>query len=364
MSNTLWQSAAQTIVNAGQVPIPVNDTLLQLVQTIMDEKEAEFIQIFTKALNHDEISQKSHLEPTRLNDMLNGLMTKGVITGIPSKSSGEVIYRLMPPIPGLFEFTLMRGETGAKEKKLANLFHQLFGELSNMVQGNYDLAMEMFKTARPITRVVPIHQQIDQKIDNIIPHEDIFQIIDKFDTIAVAYCYCRHERELLGHACQVTQEKENCLFFGQTARFVVDYKFGRLISKDQAHAIIEKAKTDGLVHKSFHIRQDIEKDEFAICNCCKCCCGTFQLYYNGASPMHTYTSFLAQCDKDACTGCGLCEEKCPMEAIFLQDETACVHEVKCIGCGVCVEHCPVEAIQLKRTGMREAFVPPGKRAVG
>ncbi len=362
MENTIWQAAAQAIVNAGQFPIPVSATMLELVQTVMNEQEAAFIPIFTKPLNQIEISQKTNLTPEELTAMLETLMIKGVITGIPSKQSGQVVYRLMPPIPGLFEFTLMRGESGEKEKKLARIFDRLFSELSNMVQSNYDLAMGMFKGARPITRVVPVNRAVPQKIDNVIPHEDMDAIIEKFDTIAVAHCYCRHEKDLLGHTCTVTKEKENCLFFGQTARFVLDYKFGRSISKQEARTIIAKAREDGLVHKTFHIRQDIEKDEFAVCNCCKCCCGTFQLYYGGAAPMQTYTSFLAQNDSELCSGCGLCVEKCPMEAIALEDEIATIRENKCIGCGVCADLCPVNAIQLQRTGIRETFVLPLKQA--
>lgn len=360
MAEQLWTKTAQTVVNAGQIPLPIGDTLLQLLQTVMDKNEAAFVQIFEKSMQINEIMDKTSLTPDALDTMLHTLMTKGVITGIPSKKTGEVIYRLMPPIPGLFEFTLMRGESGPREKKLAQLFSQLFKEVGDMVQGNYELAMEMMKTAPPLTRVVPIHREIQQKVDNILPTEDVADIIEKFDAIAVAHCYCRHEKDLLGHPCETTAERENCLFFGQTADFVAKYNFGRRISKDRAREIINKAAEDGLVHKSFHIRQDIEKDEFAICNCCKCCCATFRMYYEGAFPMHTYASHTAVSDTEICTGCGICEEKCPMEAIRIDDDIASVTVERCIGCGVCAFHCPTDAIHMERTGMRTTFVPPIK----
>jgi Pyruvate/2-oxoacid:ferredoxin oxidoreductase delta subunit len=292
--------------------------------------------------------------------MLDKLMHLGVVTGIPSKKTGQVIYRLMPPLPGLFEFTLMRGEETEKEKKLAVLFDRLFGELSEIVQGSYNEVVNLFKTGTPITRVVPVAAEIKQNVDHILPYESINRIVDKFDTIAVATCYCRHEKNLLGKKCEVTDHKENCLFFGQTARIVIDYKFGREISKEEAKKIVLQSEKDGLVHKSFHVKSDIEKEELAICNCCKCCCGTFDNYYRGAAPTHTYTSYLARVDENECTSCEECVARCPMEAISV-DDVACVDRDKCIGCGVCAYHCPAEAIILERTGKREVFVPPVRK---
>ena len=77
--------------------------------------------------------------------------------------------------------------------------------------------------------------------------------------------------------------------------------------------------------------------------------------------MQCYASCIARVEASECTGCGICEEMCPMEAIILEDDTALIDEKKCIGCGVCSHHCPVSAIKLERTGMRNVFVPPARR---
>jgi ferredoxin len=361
MNEQIWQNAAQASINSGVIPIPITGILIELLQTIMDEKEAQFVSIFTKPMNLKEIKEKSNLDEEALENILDGLMKKGVVTGIPSKSAGLVVYRLMPPIPGLFEFTLMRGGTSEKEKKLARLFDQLFKELSNLVQDNYDLVIDLLKSVPPMTRVVPVEQEIEQTHDDVLPYEDVKMIINKFDKIAVSTCYCRHEKDLLGKPCHVTKERENCFLFGQTAEFVIKYKFGRQVSKDEAWKIMEKAKEDGLVHKAFHTKQNLDNDEFAICNCCKCCCGTFQIYYLGGAPMQSYTSYLARVESSDCTGCEVCVEMCPMEAISLVDDVALINEKKCIGCGVCSYQCPVTAIKLERTGIRDVFVPPARR---
>jgi Pyruvate/2-oxoacid:ferredoxin oxidoreductase delta subunit len=361
LSEQLWRDAAATIVGVGKVPVPVTDTLLELLQTIMDEKEAGFIRIFSRSLNMEEIRERSDLDEASLQAMLEGLMDKGVIVGIPSRSTGMMVYSLMPPVPGLFEFTFMRGKTGERERKLARLYEELFGELAGLIQDNYDAVMDLMRAVPPMTRIVPVGQEVPVQADSVIPCEDVRGIVEKFETIAVANCYCRHHKSLLGRTCSVTEENENCLLFGRTARFVIEHDFGRQISREEALRILDESREAGLVHKAFHVKLDIEKDETAICNCCKCCCETFRLYYEGAAPMQTYTSYIARVDEEGCTACGICADMCPMEAVEVIDERAVIDGDRCIGCGVCAYHCAAQAIELERTGNRAVFVPPKRR---
>jgi len=359
MSEKVWTKAAAAMVAAGPIPMPVTETLLELLQTIMDEEEAEFLHIFTKpSLNMEEIKERCDLDDASLNAMLDGLLHKGAIMVTTSRSAGIDVYTLMPPFPGLFELTMVRGETGEKEKRLAVLFEKMFEELTQLIQANYDNVIELFKTVPPITRVVPVECEVDMKLDSVMPYEDAQKIVDKFDTFAVSHCYCRHHKDLLGKACETTNEKVNCLTFGRSARFMIDYQFGKEITREETKRILKECEEAGLVHKFFHEKNDLERSEFAICNCCKCCCGTFELYYRGAAPMQTYTSYRARTDEELCNGCEVCVDMCPMEAIELVDDVALINDEKCIGCGVCAYHCSSAAMALERTGIREVFVPP------
>ena len=356
----VWYKAARTIVKAGQLPMVVNDDLIELLKLIMTDEQAEFIKVFRKpSLTIDQLKDKTNLDEEALTLILNDLMNKGVIVGTRSKRSGVMVYRLLGAFPGLFEFQFMRGETGEKQKKLAHIFDNIFKELSKGAQKNYDTLVEQYKKFPPITRVIPVEEEIeDVPVDKILPHEEASRIVDKYDDIALVHCYCRHEKDLLGHSCTVTDERLNCFLLGKSAQFAIEHKFGHKISKNDAKAIINKASDEGLVHKAFHIHLKPELDEEAICNCCKCCCGIFSLFWRGISPYHCYTSYLAEVEEDLCVGCGTCVEKCPMEAIDLVDDIAVINNSRCIGCGVCVHHCPEEAMKLERTGNREVFVPP------
>jgi Fe-S-cluster-containing hydrogenase component 2 len=50
-------------------------------------------------------------------------------------------------------------------------------------------------------------------------------------------------------------------------------------------------------------------------------------------------------DVARCTGCGACVEVCPVGAIALIDDKACIDEETCTGCEACVDACPEDAIQ-------------------
>ena len=50
-------------------------------------------------------------------------------------------------------------------------------------------------------------------------------------------------------------------------------------------------------------------------------------------------------DRDKCTGCKVCIEKCPVEAISMEDEKAEINMEECIRCGTCHSVCPEEAVR-------------------
>ena len=58
--------------------------------------------------------------------------------------------------------------------------------------------------------------------------------------------------------------------------------------------------------------------------------------------------------QQACTGCGICADVCPHEAIDMTRAMAypALVPLACVGCGDCVAECPVDALVV-----RESYVP-------
>ncbi|MHA1912865.1 MAG: indolepyruvate ferredoxin oxidoreductase subunit alpha [Promethearchaeota archaeon] len=353
MDKKSWYELGRTIVQAGQFPMAVTKPFIELLQFLITEEQAEFLQVFKKpSLTLEEIKQKTDVDESSILDILEDLMNNGIIIGTKSKRSGLNVYRLLPPFPGIFEYTFLRGETDEKHVKLAKLFQNMFSERRKIKPEDYEAIAEMSKNFPATDRTLPVGEEVEVGTEKVIPFEKIKQYVDEYDDIAVAHCYCRHHKDLIDDPCKLGASKKNCFLFDKSAVFVIEKNFGERVSKEEAMKIFREAEDDGLVHKVFHVGSDINRGIEAICNCCSCCCGILN-----QEPHHTVSSYLAEVDTDKCVECATCMDVCPMETIEY-DDVIIINEENCIGCGVCAHKCPEDAIHLKRTGPRHVIVPP------
>ncbi len=360
MSEKLWDNVAKRFMKAGNLPFTINDTIIDILKMVITEEQARFLVLLRKSsYNLEQLKSLTDMGDETLTKMIKDLNHSGALTAIPSISTGVMVYRIVPFFPGMLEFTLMRGETNENTKKIARLWQKFFDETVKLTQTNYDLVVKSLKDRRPIDRVVPVEQEIEVQQEKIIPLEEMSRIIEENDPIALTTCYCRHQKDLIGDPCKTTDLRKNCFGFGRAAEFLIRENFGEKISKEDALRIMKESEDAGLVHKAFHNGLDPAKEIEGICQCCKCCCGTFASHYAGAAPFLSQTSYLAKINEENCVACGTCVEKCNAEAIELED-IAVVDEERCIGCGLCAYHCPENAIEMVRTGPRKVFVPPPK----
>ncbi len=53
-------------------------------------------------------------------------------------------------------------------------------------------------------------------------------------------------------------------------------------------------------------------------------------------------------DDDLCTGCTICVDECPTDALGMESDIAVlVDPDACTGCGICEESCPMSAITME-----------------
>lgn len=372
-----YKKAARVIVKAGVFPFPINDTMLKILKKLITEEDLDLVLAFKRKTSQtiEQLKQSSKLSEEQIQIHTKSLAKKGLIFN-QSSSAGIMVYRLMPLLMvGAFEYTFMKKiKFTEEEKEIAKLFAQLFQEYSGFIQDNYDTIAPIFEDLRPYDRTVSIlnknvsgeeilisiNEEIEAPEEQIIPTQEVEVIIKKFDDIAVGHCFCRHHHDLLKNPCKITNLRETCFSFGKSARYTSEQGFARMISKDEALQILKKSEESGLVHKAIHPHSDITKVETSICNCCKCCCGTLDWWRIGMTALINWTNFLSNIDSSLCIGCGTCVEKCPVDAIQLNnDNIAEVNTLYCIGCGVCAHFCSENAISLLE-GMRKVYVPPPK----
>ena len=65
-------------------------------------------------------------------------------------------------------------------------------------------------------------------------------------------------------------------------------------------------------------------------------------------------------DIDACIFCGMCDRRCPANAIKVSkaDTQWSIERMRCVQCNSCVEVCPKKCLTMANT-----YTPPGKEAV-
>ncbi len=375
MSDEKYKKAAHIIIKAGVLPTPVNKTLIEILKLLLTEDELDFINAFKRKTSQtmEQLKKSSKLPEAQILSFVKELAKKGFIFNQPS-SKGLMVYRLLPLLMvGAFEYLYMKKiEHNEINKKLAKMFLDYFEETRDFIQGNYDQVLPIFEKMLPIDRTMPIlaktiqgdeinlsiNEEVEVPEEVILPTQKVEELIEKFDDISVGHCFCRHHRDILGKPCKHTDLRENCFTFGKSARYIAEQGFGRSISKEEALDIMKKSEDDGLVHKAFHPHSNISKEETSICNCCKDCCGTLEWWRMGIVALINSTNFLSQINPDLCSGCGTCIEKCPVDAIELNDsDIAVVNAEYCFGCGVCAHFCPENAITLLE-GMRKVYIPP------
>jgi len=108
--------------------------------------------------------------------------------------------------------------------------------------------------------------------------------------------------------------------------------------------VLKKSEEAGLVHTTNNSQDRLT----FVCNCCPCCCTILRGLTELKNPnAFAKSNWRASVDEDLCTACGVCEdERCPVEAIKVEDSVARVDHDRCIGCGLCATACPSEAITL------------------
>ncbi len=147
-----------------------------------------------------------------------------------------------------------------------------------------------------------------------------------------------------------------CMAFGANAQYLIDEGIAREVDKEEAITTLNRAEEAGLVHCS----TNTSSGHLSICNCCGCCCTILRgITHLNIPTAVAKSNFHAQSDPDLCTACGVCVDRCQVNAIELNGSATVIVE-RCIGCGLCVSTCPTEAMSMLRRAEEQIKESPGR----
>jgi electron transport complex protein RnfB len=311
---------------------PSNVEIL-ILKKIFSEKEAFVASKLTAA--YESIVDIAERVGSAGDDLKKHLveMSKRGLLWMSRKDDGFA-FRLAPFIVGIYE---------AQLENMDHEFAHLFEEYMN--DGG---AAGIMKPQPALHRVVPAQGSV--KSEWILPYDDIRSMLENSKSFRVRDCICRAGQDALqNRKCDFPLK--NCMMFSPVER----PKRPNDITKEHALALLDETERLGLVHTV----SNVIKDVYYVCNCCGCCCAILRGITDwGIAESVARANYFAAIDTEICSACGVCIDRCQMEAIAEQNGAVAVQLEKCIGCGLCVTGCPVQAVRLVRRPDAELVEPP------
>jgi electron transport complex protein RnfB len=307
---------------------------LKILKKLFTEEDAKTaLQLNPSKETADQIAERTGVDKAEFVEKLELMAKRGLVFTI--RRGGTTIYNLAPFMIGLYEYSVK-----TIDEELAKLYREYFENV---------YVYELGKFNRPGFKVIPINQAIEPDTV-LLPYQNLEESVRAARVISVTDCVCRKETELLGGKCVHDYPMETCLSFGAAAEYYIENGFGRKITANEAMEILEEADKAGLVHagaNKVHLSN--------ICNCCPCCCASLKGITQKKLDKHKYMNaiFESIIDKDLCIGCAECAERCPVDAIVMEEDLAVVDRNKCLGCGLCHRVCSAEAITIQLREDRE-----------
>lgn len=310
-----------------------------LVEALFSPREAEINNaLLRKPASAEDIAVKVGRSVEEVRAVLEGMADSG-LCGVAA-SSGTLLYQGLPFMPGLFEFQFMDGKETGRQMRIARLI-QAYKQAHDAAGGVQSITF-------PVTRVIPVDRAI--KAGNAVhTYDQVMTYIQKYDSIAVGTCYCRHAAKLRGEDIH-GMPLQVCLWFGSIADNLIDRLGGRRITKEEAREILDRSEEAGLIHMSRNTTDDID----FMCNCDRWHCEVVTHVLKQPKPGLVFNSgYQPAFDPERCVACQTCIERCPPQALTMgAGRLPAVHLDRCFGCGACATGCPESAVAMEaRTGL-------------
>ncbi|MGC9975803.1 MAG: 4Fe-4S binding protein [Syntrophales bacterium] len=325
-----------TLPNA--FPSTTSGVEIKLLKNIFTPEQAElFCDMRLSFETAEQVAKRTGRPLEGLEERLKAMGKAGQLFAIDF--GGTWVFKMMPWVFGIYEFQNQR-----MDREFAELVEEY-----EPVHGR-----QLFSKTPQLMRVLPIEKEISVK-QEALSYEKVSTLIEQNQSFWVNDCICKKEQGLLGHPCD--RPMQVCLAIAPVPGIFDKFPHGKVLTKEEAHALLNKTEELGLVH----LTSNVQEGNIYICNCCGCCCGVLKAINKlGISASKVINShYYAEIDAEKCLNCGICaDERCQVKAIEEGEDAYRIDSDRCIGCGLCVSTCSGEAIRLVHKDQEEIVPPP------
>ncbi|MEO0074944.1 MAG: 4Fe-4S binding protein [candidate division WOR-3 bacterium] len=204
-----------------------------------------------------------------------------------------------------------------------------------------DLPNILKSSTVPKTEEEIIYETKVEHFGQVLPIEDVEQVIDLVNNITRFPCGCRY---------WTTSKPNERYCFGVsvgplgTKGTEPDSSF-EVLTKDDAKKLFRRFDQEGLVHS---IWTGVTPFIVGMCNCDYDCLAYRNYIVNKGPSYYFRAEYICEVNWDLCTGCKQCIRQCQFSAIFYSssNQKVYINPAKCFGCGVCRAACSKDAITL------------------
>lgn len=337
MNKNIYKKLAQHLdeLPAGY-PSTKNGVELRILERLFTEEQAK-LALHTTLIPEEAkvIALRAGLDNDEAEKKLDEMVDKGLLFSIehPEKPA---LYMAAQYVIGIWEYQVNNLDKG--------LIQDMNDYLPTFVNP------DSWKKS-PQLRTIPVKKSVNAEL-KIMSYESAEELVKEQTKIRLFPCICRKEHKMMGKGCD--KPEESCIAFGTGAYYYERRGIGRDIDAAECLEVLKKADKAGLV-----LQPSNSKKLSNICCCCGCCCQVLIHLGRHPKPADLISSpFVVSLDGETCTACGVCEKRCQIQAITMEDENVVLNLDRCIGCGLCVSTCPANSLQLiRKPDDQQRYIP-------
>ena len=316
----------------------------RILEYLMTPEQAELVTLLP--MKYGELANRLGMDVAAVKKDLEALYGKGVVFARSPENLEDATFA--HAVVQLHDITMCSFDVDVvRDRKLFELWDDFCVQ-----EWDPDQVNSWDGGERPQGRIVPAYKAILSSPE-ILPWEDIREIIKSARSIAVTYCTCRRRKGAVGKKCRSSHATVD-IQFNLSAEYLMSRNAGRRLSIDEALALIDQCEELGLIHTCENSTR--MRPRWGMCNCCTDCCMIYEPLNRFQVPVTKCVAksrYEARVDEGLCNGCQDCMDWCAFDAIEMvksegsKEYRAFVAPAKCMGCGICVLKCEPQALSLQ-----------------